>query len=74
MTDKQDTPQASRPRNNVPTAKFIAYEMVDNPGHTYTCRPAPSSRRHGETEDAWLERTRERFVPAEAVNVRIESD
>jgi hypothetical protein len=70
-----------RPRNKVPTAKYIAYELPGAPGieppaapHTNTCRPAPSSRRHGESEDDWLARTRERFVPADAVNVRILSD
>jgi hypothetical protein len=60
-------------RNKAPTAKYIAYEL---PGetHTYTCRPAPSSKLPDETEDEWLERTRARHVPAEAVNVRVETD
>lgn len=73
MSDKQNTLPASRPRNKVPTGKYIAYDM---PGDVlaYTCRPAPSSKRHDETEAEWLERTRARYVPAEAVNVRIESD
>jgi hypothetical protein len=69
MNDKQ----AARPRNKVPTAKYVAYELPGD-AHTYTCRPAPSSKRHDETEDEWLERTRARFVPADAVNVRILSD
>jgi hypothetical protein len=63
----------AKPRNKVPTAKYIAYELPGDP-ETHTCRPAPSSKRHDETEDEWLERTRLRFVPADAVNVRILSD
>jgi hypothetical protein len=66
-------PEPPRPRNKVPTSKYIAYELPGSE-HTHTCRPAPSSRRHGETEEAWLERTSARFVPADAINVRILSD
>jgi hypothetical protein len=66
-------PPAPVPRNKVPTAKHIAYEL---PGgdHTYTCRPAPSARKPGETEEQWLERTRFKYVPAEAINVRVVND
>jgi hypothetical protein len=70
MDDKQKPP---RPRNKIPTTKHIAYELPGDP-HTYTCRPAPSSRRHDESEDDWLERTKARHVPADAINVRILSD
>jgi hypothetical protein len=45
--------QLPKPRNKTPSAKHIAYELPGS-DHTYTCRPAPSSRRHDETEDQWL--------------------
>ena len=73
MNEKQETREAAQPRNKTPTAKYIAYEMPGDT-HTYTCRPAPSSKQHDETEEEWLERTKARFVPADAVNVRILSD
>lgn len=61
-------------RNKVPTVRHIAYEMSDDPGHTYTCKPASSSKYPDETEEQWLERSKFKYVPADAVNVRIASD
>lgn len=70
--DNQKT-LSTRTRNKIPTFKYIAYELPNDP-HTYTCRPAPSSRRHEESEDDWLERTKAKYMPVDAINVRILSD
>lgn len=64
------------PRNRTPASRYIAYNIPGD-AHTYTVRAAPSSRRWDdatgdwEPEDAWLERTKARGVPANASNVRI---
>lgn len=61
-------------QEQIPTTKHIAYEMPGVLEHTFTCKPAPSSRAADETEEQWLERTIARFVPAGAINVHIEND
>lgn len=60
-------------RNKVPTNKYISYKL---PGSdiVYTCRPSPSSKLKDETEDQWLQRTENKYIPKEAINIEIKSD
>lgn len=60
-------------RNKIPINKYISYTLPDS-DNIFTCRPAPSSRKKDESEDDWLERTKKRFVPENAINVQILSD